>query len=1056
MSTPMHDIYNLSGLLDKQLVTPELHQSNDFYGFASLLKSYAGISHDYQIKAVIEHAPIMGMFIWDVDVQSKLPAILPMSHYRVQFLKKKVNKAIIPIGPMITYAQHYLSEENLKKEKQRIGKNLLVFPPHSTHHVDTEYDIHNYCKFLEKIGKDFNTITICLYWKDILLKKAKYYQEHGFECVTAGHMFDPLFMSRLKSIIELSTITTSCQITSAFGYCILLGKPHYYHEFGIKYNAASQNILERDAVDYVTPFFRWVLDLFSELRDDITPKQREAVYHYFGGYDTKSPQEVLDIFRITEDMYRHPEKYFFLTSAGDITGQRRELWSAFRKKGTLHGKAMCPQEPVSRAAMSQNLRQRFLNLGCGQRYHPAWTNVDFTSTGPGVIAHDLTQGIPFESNAFDAVYHSHLLEHFAKDAAPVFMQECYRVLKPGGIIRVVVPDLENIARLYLILLKKSLAGDTEAQKRYEWILLELFDQMVRNFSGGAMLEYWRQNPMPAEDFVIERAGSEVKNAIALLRAQPQSPSQPSRQASLDPLTLGKFRLSGEVHQWMYDRYSLGKLLREAGFEDVRVCRANESAIPDWNAYLLDVEPDGSVRKPDSLFMEARKPQTSSIETLEPQSTTKTGTQRPKIAQICMQDFGGAGTAAVRLHDGLRLIGANNTLYVHNIQRWRPGTVPLAGAPSSAQTNQRRISPAWNAFGIHNERLLAKYPQRSPYLEIFTDTWSAIRISQIPEIQDADILNLHWIAGTVDIAQEVDFLKTKKIVWTLHDMNPFTGGCHYAAGCPKYIQACGSCPQLGSQDDNDLSRQIWARKKAAYRELDITLVTPSQWLARCVQQSALLSAFPVHVIPYGVPTDIFKPFAQGQIRESLQIPRDALVILFGADSVTNARKGFVYLLRALEQLKDRVAANTICLATFGQNAQSAVQHLGFPTFAFDYVEDESKLALIYSLADVTVIPSLEDNLPNIVLESLACGTPVVGFDVGGIPDMVEHHANGYLAQVGDVGGLMQGILWVLEQKHTGSKIRIKCRETVLNQYNLLLQASRYQKLYEDLMSKHTTT
>gem|GEM_PF-106570 len=968
MPTPLCDVYKLAGSLDMQLVTPELHPSNDFYGFAALLKRYAGVLPEYQIKAVIEHGPTMGFGIWDVDVKSKLPAILPMSCYRVQFLKKKTAQAIIPIGPMITYAEHYLSNEELQKEKKRIGKNLLAFPAHSTHHVDSEYDVHAHSRFLEKIGRDFDTITICLSWKDVLLGKAELYRQHGFECVTAGHMFDPLFMSRLKSIIELATLTTSFELTSAFGYSVLMGKPHYYHEFDTTWRAESHDIIHRDTLGGKTakPLFQWVLNLFSELRDDITPKQREAVYHYFGFYDTKTPEEVRAVFEITEDMYRQPEKYFFLTPAGKIAGQLRDWCSPFRKKRKQHTKEACPQEiacrtstysgerpkdimismkgyvggrgniatdhnvvpavrpdtknslrsspavccmpwdiqgetqrektwkaglqrtllepmlspdifakpktnrllhsdipiasyprsgntwmrllltdiilqyhgfqtdtkmpihqdnvipelptadkldprinlpfrlikshdqydpitkkavyifrlpqdslcsdyhfhrryPQLQAQLEQDInvfclkrvnewlehiasyvqaklsgacdvlfvsyerlhgdtvgvlmktaaflgltvsekmcrkavenhlfkkhratetlgseyrefffrkgkvgsgkdelrrdvfliiehkakpyyekavllecadsqpagatgsaernivlsqmqkgksgmstyvpwhenQHRLLNLGCGSRYHPAWVNVDFRSNGNGVIVHDLKKRLPFDDVSFDAVYHSHVLEHFPKHHAPLFLRECFRVLRPGGILRVVVPDLEQIVRLYLEALEKSLQGNHEAQYRYEWIMLELFDQMVRNVSGGDMFQYWRQNPMPAEAFVIARMGSEVKNVLHDLRSRQSSSSNPRPpEAPREPEAIGRFRLSGEVHQWMYDRYSLGKLLCEAGFEDVRVCRADESAIPDFNTYRLDIESDGSVRKPDSLFMEGRKP-----------------------------------------------------------------------------------------------------------------------------------------------------------------------------------------------------------------------------------------------------------------------------------------------------------------------------------------------------------------------------------------------------------------------------------------------------------------
>jgi hypothetical protein len=161
-------------------------------------------------------------------------------------------------------------------------------------------------------------------------------------------------------------------------------------------------------------------------------------------------------------------------------------------------------------------------------------------------------------------------------------------------------------------MEKASCGDHKAQERYDWIILEMIDQMVRNQSGGEMLEYWKQNPMPAEDFVIERCGSEVLNALSVLRTPSKNDRDKGRGASLspdremDPKEIGHFRLSGEVHRWVYDRYSLGALLKVAGFRDIRVCQAKESKIPNFNSYLLDIEPDGSVRKPDSLIMEARK------------------------------------------------------------------------------------------------------------------------------------------------------------------------------------------------------------------------------------------------------------------------------------------------------------------------------------------------------------------------------------------------------------------------------------------------------------------
>ena len=151
------------------------------------------------------------------------------------------------------------------------------------------------------------------------------------------------------------------------------------------------------------------------------------------------------------------------------------------------------------------------------RVHEDWVNLDLVAHLPGVIAHDIRTGLPFPDNSFSAVYHSHVLEHLRRSSAPALLRECYRVLAPGGILRVAVPDLEAIARLYLKNLEGAVAGDAEAARRYEWMVLELLDQMVRDESGGEMLNYWRQNPMPAESFVIERMGSEVRQCLEVLR-----------------------------------------------------------------------------------------------------------------------------------------------------------------------------------------------------------------------------------------------------------------------------------------------------------------------------------------------------------------------------------------------------------------------------------------------------------------------------------------------------------------------------------------------------------
>jgi hypothetical protein len=275
---------------------------------------------------------------------------------------------------------------------------------------------------------------------------------------------------------------------------------------------------------------------------------------------------------------------------------------------------------------------RYLNLGCGSRYHPEWTNVDRRPSGPGVIVYDIRKGIPFPDNSFDAVYHSHFLEHLSRKEAALFLKECFRVLKADGIIRVAVPDLEVIARYYLTALEKA-RNDKGWRHNYDWLMLELYDQTVRESPGGAMLDYLSQDPIPNEVFVLDRMGEEARSIIESQRMHEVSGKEkasclPPFQSSPEPLRtklyqwflrrllgkvryralqIGLFRSNGEIHHWMYDQHSLSLALEQCGFKHPIKRDAFTSSIRNWKDFFLDAERDGRIYKPDSLFMEATKP-----------------------------------------------------------------------------------------------------------------------------------------------------------------------------------------------------------------------------------------------------------------------------------------------------------------------------------------------------------------------------------------------------------------------------------------------------------------
>ena len=260
---------------------------------------------------------------------------------------------------------------------------------------------------------------------------------------------------------------------------------------------------------------------------------------------------------------------------------------------------------------------KYLNLGCGLRFHPDWVNVDLEPVSPEIQRVDLRERLPFPDGLFDAVYHSHVLEHFAKKQGLTFLKECCRVLRGGGVIRVAVPNLECIARIYLEALEHCTSGDPDWRERYEWIMLEMYDQTVRDSSSGEMGEYVRKASKPQLEFIRQRLGSELDRFFQNApRAKKRSLGERVRQRALRLLMgevalkayeHGSFRNSGEIHKWMYDRHSLGKALLETGFIDAHVAGAAQSRIPNWTSFNLDTEPDGGVYKPDSLFMEAVRP-----------------------------------------------------------------------------------------------------------------------------------------------------------------------------------------------------------------------------------------------------------------------------------------------------------------------------------------------------------------------------------------------------------------------------------------------------------------
>jgi glycosyltransferase involved in cell wall biosynthesis len=313
------------------------------------------------------------------------------------------------------------------------------------------------------------------------------------------------------------------------------------------------------------------------------------------------------------------------------------------------------------------------------------------------------------------------------------------------------------------------------------------------------------------------------------------------------------------------------------------------------------------------------------------------------------------------------------------------------------------------------------------------------------------VHLHWVNfGFLSIDSLKKLFKTNKpIVWTLHDMWAFTGGCHHSGTCNNYQNTCGNCTQfLKKSSDNDLSNQIWQHKKEAFEGANLTIVTCSDWLGQRAKHSSLFKNTRVETIPNPIDIELFKPVAKSEARTKLGLDPSKNYILFAAMRVSAVGKGFAYFKEALDILKQQNLDNTELLI-FGQSAGLESENLPFKINALGYLDSPDKIALVYAAASLFAIPSLEENLPNTIMESLACGTPVVGFEVGGIPEMIDHQQNGYLATYKSSESLATGIQYVL-QNTDYQQLCTNARQKIIENYSESVVAQRYVKLYESLI------
>lgn len=423
----------------------------------------------------------------------------------------------------------------------------------------------------------------------------------------------------------------------------------------------------------------------------------------------------------------------------------------------------------------------------------------------------------------------------------------------------------------------------------------------------------------------------------------------------------------------------------------------------------------------------------------------------KIVSLSSKDtFGGAAKIASRIHQSLLKNGVDDLLVVNSK---RSKDIDKIIAVSSLRNKKGFfISAIENILARRKE--LARIKKWDIYLSTRLDkVYTDLEISLLGNALDKlefDILQLHWVGESFVNFTEFSNLKVP-VVWTLHDCAAFTGICTYYESCNKYKTHCGDCPFLNSGQEKDFSYEIFEQKLDRYKNIDFHIICPSHWLANSAKASRLLGHFPIHVIPNGIDTDFFFPISTEHAKNSLGLDSSKKVILFGGIAIDkDTRKGGQLLLDALKTFHSMVKnPNDIQLLIFGADTMKV--ELPFEATFLGYIDNEKFMRIAYSAADVTIVPSMYENLPTVILESMSCQTPVVAFDIGGNPDIVEHKQNGYLAKPYDVEDLALGLSFCLDDTIT-TNLSENARNKIVKNFNINDITNRYINLYKGLLQK----
>jgi glycosyltransferase involved in cell wall biosynthesis len=414
----------------------------------------------------------------------------------------------------------------------------------------------------------------------------------------------------------------------------------------------------------------------------------------------------------------------------------------------------------------------------------------------------------------------------------------------------------------------------------------------------------------------------------------------------------------------------------------------------------------------------------------------------RILQLSTFDIRfGASIAARRLHEALLFQGSESDLLVSEVQSDSPRTHAAYQGFGKVQAKAR----------LYLDKAPLNFYARKPAV-LFSANWLGSSIHRTIDQFTPDLVHMHWCQSSFVPTSTLPHLNYP-LVWTFHDMWAFTGGCHYTDGCDHYLQQCGRCPILQSNNGNDMSHWLWKQKQRTYGRLPKSLhvVCPSNWMAEVARRAPLLEGVPVHVIPNPISAQTFQPIDKKTARRLLGLPEKGQLLLMGATSKGDRRKGFDLLDDALHQYASFPGAEPLGLVTLGTHNSTAVsQTKGLTTWNIGFLQDEVSLCALYNAVDLVALPSREENLSNMLSEALCCGIPCLAFAIGGNGDLIQHQANGYLAKPGDTADMAAGLRWILQ--NFGPEKRATIAEDAHARVSYEALAPQFLKLYNAILTQ----